>query len=140
MKRKGGFTLIELVVALAVVVVASGIIIVRVTGWSSRQSLHSSARILGNTLRTWRERARAEETSYTLRLEENRYEIAAGKEMLRRGSLGRGESFEGGPTAVLLSPRGILPDTRIILRNREGERVVLVPGTLTNDIEYQEPR
>src|SRR4029078_5045819 len=39
MKRRG-FTLIELTVVLAVLVIASGIVIVRVTGWSSRQALH----------------------------------------------------------------------------------------------------
>jgi prepilin-type N-terminal cleavage/methylation domain-containing protein len=140
MKRQAGFTLIELVVVLAILVVASGIVIVRITGWSSRQSLHSSARTLGNVIRTWRERARTEETAYILTLDENRYEIAAGKEILRRGKLGAGETFEGRPLTLALTPRGILPETRITLRNAPGERVTLVLGTLVNEIDYEEPR
>jgi len=140
MKRRGGFTLIELTVALAILVVASGLIIVRVAGWSSRQSLHTSARSLGNTIRTWRERARTEETSYTLTFEDARYQLAAGKEILRRGQLGAGETFESGPKSLALTPRGILPETRITIRNAPGERVTLVLGALVNEIDYQEPR
>src|SRR5260221_7778040 len=140
MMRKGGFTLIELTVALAILVVASGFIIVRITGWSSRQSLHSSARALGNVIRIWRERARTEETAYTLTLEENRYQVAAGKEILRKGQLGSGETFESGPKTLALTSRGILPETRITLRNASGERVTLVLGALMNEIDYQEPR
>jgi prepilin-type N-terminal cleavage/methylation domain-containing protein len=140
MKRRAGFTLIELTVALAILVVASGFIIVRIAGWSSRQSLHSSARALGNTIRTWRERARTEETAYTLTLEENRYQIAAGKEILRRGQLGSGETFESGPKPLIFTPRGFLPETRITLRNASGERVTLALGALVNEIDYQEPR
>lgn len=137
---EGGFTLIELTVALAILVIASGVIIVRIAGWSSRQSLNSSARALGNTIRLWRERARAEDTTYTLTLEENRYELVAGKDILRRGRLGSGETFESGPKALSFTPRGILPETRITVRNAPGERVTLVLGALVNDIDYQEPR
>jgi prepilin-type N-terminal cleavage/methylation domain-containing protein len=140
MKREAGFTLIELAVALAILVIASGLVIVRVTGWSSRQALQASARTLGNTIRTWRERARTEETSYSLSMDGAAYQIAAGKEILRRGNLGSGVAFEGGPSTIALSPRGILPETRITLRNPSGERVTLVLGTLVNEIDYQEPR
>src|SRR5471032_2956496 len=103
MKRQVGFTLIELTVALAILVVASGFIIVRVVGWSSRQALHTSARALGNTIRTWRERARTEEVTYTLTLEESRYQIVLGKEILRRGQLGTGETFESAPKSLIFS-------------------------------------
>ncbi|HLY08746.1 MAG TPA: type II secretion system protein [Planctomycetota bacterium] len=140
MRQKDGFTLIELVVALAILVVASGLVIVRITGWSSRQALNSSARTLGNALRTWRERARTEETTYLFSLDEGRWQIAAGKEILRRGRLGSRESVEGGPITLVLSPRGILPATRMTLRNVSGERVSLVLGTLVNEIDYEEPR
>lgn len=140
MKRRAGFTLIELAVALAILVVASGLVIVRVTGWSGRQALHASARTLGNTIRTWRERARTEATPYVLTMNGCEYQISAGKEVLRRGRLGGGHSFEGAPATLVLNPRGILPDTRITIRNEEGETVSLVPGTLVNEIDYQETR
>jgi prepilin-type N-terminal cleavage/methylation domain-containing protein len=137
----GGFTLIELTVVLAILVIASGFVIVRISGWSSRQALHSSARALGNTIRTWRERARTEEASYTLVLEESTYQISSGKEILRKGRLGGGESFESGKPAVMVfTPRGVLPETRLTIRNEHGERLTLVVGALVNEIDYQEPR
>jgi prepilin-type N-terminal cleavage/methylation domain-containing protein len=139
--RRSGFTLIELTVVLAVLVIAAGFVIVRVAGWSSRQALFSSARSLGNTIRTWRERARTEETTYRLLLDEHTYHIISGKDVLRKGSLRSGESFESGtPPSLSFTPRGFLPDTRLILRNEHGERVSLVLGTLVNDITYEEPR
>jgi prepilin-type N-terminal cleavage/methylation domain-containing protein len=138
---RAGFTLIELTVVLAVVVIASGFVIVRVSGWSSRQSLQSSARALGNTIRTWRERARTEETSYTLALEDRSYQISSGKEVLRKGRLGGGESFESlKPSMLVFTPRGVLPETRLTIRNEHGERLTLVVGALLNEIDYQEAR
>jgi prepilin-type N-terminal cleavage/methylation domain-containing protein len=138
-KRRSGFTLIELTVALAILVVASGLVIVRLSGWSSRQALHSSARTLGNTIRSWRERARAEETTYTLELEERSYRIRSGKEILRAGGLGAGESFTPGTGRLLiLNSRGILPETRLTIQNAHGERVSIGLKALTNEIDYQE--
>jgi hypothetical protein len=110
-----------------------------VTGWSSRQSLNASARSLGNTIRVWRERARTEETTYTLVMDERTYQIVAGKEILRKGALGGGESFDSGkPVSLVLTPRGVLPETRVTLRNVHGERVTLAVGALVNEIDYQE--
>jgi prepilin-type N-terminal cleavage/methylation domain-containing protein len=140
-RSQAGFTLIELVVVLAVLVIASGFVIVRISGWSSRQALNSSARALGNTIRTWRERARTEETSYTLVLEDRSYQIASGKEILRKGRLGGGETFESGkPAQLMFTPRGVLPETRLTIRNEHGERLTLVVGALVNEIDYQEAR
>jgi prepilin-type N-terminal cleavage/methylation domain-containing protein len=139
--KRGGFTLLELTVVLAVVAVASGLLIVRVTGWSSRQALNASARSLGNSIRTWRERARTEESTYALLLEDRAYRIVSGKETLRKGRLGGGQSFEPGrPGSVVFTPRGLLPETRLVIRNEQGERVTLVLGTLVNEIDYQEAR
>jgi prepilin-type N-terminal cleavage/methylation domain-containing protein len=139
--KKRGFTLIELTVVLAVVVIASGFIIVRIGAWSSRQSLHASAVALGNMIRTWRERAKVEEASYTLHLEPTAYQILSGKEVLRKGRLGGGESFESRtPETLVFNPRGILPEARLTLRNVHGERVSLILGSLLNEIDYQEPR
>ena len=139
--RNRGFTLIELTVVLAVLVIASGFVIVRITGWSTRQSLHASARALGNTIRTWRGRARTEELAYRLVFEEKAYRIEAGKEVLRKGYLGSGETFDpGAPPPLIFSPRGIAPQTRITIRNDHGERVSLLLGALLNEVEYQEER
>jgi prepilin-type N-terminal cleavage/methylation domain-containing protein len=138
MRARGGFTLIELTVALAILVIASGFLIVRVVGWSSRQALHSSARNVGNAIRVWRERARAEETTYHLVCDESEYRILAGKEVVRRGRLGGGEAFD--PVTIPFTPRGALPPTRLSLRNQSGERITLVLGALVNEIDYQEAR
>lgn len=140
MKRRG-FTLIELTVVLAVLVVASGFVIVRVGGWSSRQTLSASARALGNTLRLWRERARTEETTYRLVFDELGYRILSGEEVLRKGRLGAGESFDPRPPSPMaFTPRGLLPETRISLRNTQGDQVILIVGALINEIDYQEAR
>jgi prepilin-type N-terminal cleavage/methylation domain-containing protein len=141
MRARGGFTLIELTVALAILVIASGMLIMRVVGGSSRQALHSSARNIGNAIRVWRERARAEETTYHLVCDDRDYRILSGKEVVRRGRLGGGEAFEGtGPVTITFTPRGALPPTSISLRNQSGERITLILGALVNEIEYQEAR
>jgi prepilin-type N-terminal cleavage/methylation domain-containing protein len=139
--NRRGFTLIELTVVLAVLVVASGFVIVRVTGWSSHQSLQASARSVGNTIRLWRERARTEETTYTMVLDAGTYQIASGKEVLRKGRLGAGESFESSrPQSLVFTARGVLPETFVTIRNERGERVSLILGAMVNEIEYREGR
>jgi prepilin-type N-terminal cleavage/methylation domain-containing protein len=137
MKRRG-FTLIELVIVLAVIVVASGVLIFRVTGWSSRQKLESSARTLGNTIRTWREKARSDEQTYVLRIEPGSYTIIVPpEEVLRRGKLGAGEEFErGAPASIAFTPRGVLPETRLTIRNSRGERIQVILRALINEVDY----
>jgi len=138
--KERGFTLIELTIVLAILVIVSGVLITRLPGWSSRQALRSSARVLGNTIRTWRERARADETPYSLEFSGGSYQVLLGNEVLRKGRLGEGEEFESDvPRSLILRARGILPKTPLTIQNRRGERITIVPGVLINEIEYQEP-
>lgn len=135
-KGDGGFTLLELTIALAVVVIASGFVIVRLTAFSSRDRLQASARTLGSVITTWRERARALEVTYVLELEEDRYQVSSGKELLRKGRLGSGERLEGsGARRIVFTPRGVLSETRITLSNASGDRLTLTPIPLTSDVE-----
>ena len=69
---RSGFTLIELTVALSIAVVLAGVVLVRVDGWSPRQKLNTSARALGNTIRTWREKAQLEESVYMLQIDSDK--------------------------------------------------------------------
>lgn len=156
-KRKG-FTLLELTVVLALVVVIAGVVIVRVDGWSSRQALRGSARTLGNVIQLYRGKAELEERTYLLTLEmgSGRYRVdekgqgaggAATPEALRTGSLGSGRSFERvmmgetllpSPVVLVLGPRGVLGNIRIAIANRDKEQVTLALGVLENDIDYVE--
>jgi len=130
-------TLIELTVALSILVVASGLLVLRVSGWTSRQSLHASARAVGNVIRAWRERARVEETTYTMECEGRTYRILSGKEVVRRGSLPPSQSFER-PIGIAFGPRGVLPETRIRIVGSSGEEVTLILGAAANEIDYSE--
>ncbi|MCK6472726.1 MAG: prepilin-type N-terminal cleavage/methylation domain-containing protein [Planctomycetes bacterium] len=71
MDRRGqrAFTLVELTVALALVVVLLGLVIVRFGGFTPRQHLAGEARKLGNTIETCRGMAALEETLYVLTLD-----------------------------------------------------------------------
>ncbi len=152
-----GFTLIELSVALAIAIVVTGVVIVRVGGWSSRQELRNSARALGNVIRTYREKAQLEERPYLLVLdrEGGTYGVripAEGpwpsrEEEVRKGRLGPGRSFKritiGGVDAqdkvvLLFGTRGILPETQIVVRDTQDEEILLVVGALTNEVTYAE--
>lgn len=144
MKRiPSGFTLVELTIALSIVVIAMGLVIVRVGGWSSRQRLHASARALGNTIRAYREKARLDEEVYTLRLEPRQYWIEARGDagetiILRRGTLGQGQTFHDPfPAVICLKPKGILPETILQIRSAAGDEVSLFLGSVTHEIEYR---
>jgi len=140
--NRKGFTLIELVIVLAILVIAAGLLILRVGGWSSRQTLHASARAVGNTVRTWRERARLDEQAYVLRLEGRSYTVTSGeKETLRAGRLPEGQEFDRPtPELLTLTPRGVLPETRIAIRNGAGERVVIGIHPLVNEVDYADEK
>jgi type II secretion system protein H len=140
--NRRGFTLIELTVVLAIVVVATGILVLRVAAASPRQSLEASARALGTTIRAWRERARADEETYTLRMAGHSWTLSAGpSEILKKGELGAGQEFgRDTPATLSFTPRGVLPETRITLGNRSGETITLRIHPLLNVVEVADGR
>ncbi len=151
MRRRSGFTLIELTVALAIAVVIAGLVIVRVDGWSSRQSLHASARSFGNTIRLYREKAQEEEELYTLRiaLDRGTYDVTSAGLVIRRGRLKVGQSFGkarsgdvvlSDPVILNLGPRGILPETAIDLKAGSTETVTVKVASAANEVIYEEPK
>jgi prepilin-type N-terminal cleavage/methylation domain-containing protein len=141
-RQRRGFTLIELTIVLAVVVVAAGFMIVRLPGWSSKQALNASARALGNLIQSARERARAEERTYLLSLEGSGYTLAASPgDVIRKGRLTSGALFaHSGVLQLALTPLGLLPETRIGIRNSQGEKVEIVVRSLQNEVEYADAK
>ena len=151
MNRDSGFTLIELVVAIAVAAVATGFVIVSVDGWSTRQALASSARRLGNVIRLYREKAQGEDESYTVRLELDRgdFTVSRGGETVRKGRLGPGQRFakvwfrSAGvdeevrpPITLPLTPRGLLPEIWIRIESAAGEGILVGIESLVNEVHY----
>jgi prepilin-type N-terminal cleavage/methylation domain-containing protein len=156
---KSGFTLIELSVAMALVTVVLGLVIVRVSGWTSRQALHASARALGNTIRMYREKAQFEERVYslTLVLDEGLYRVTEPPErgaytttipnVVRSGRLRAdqmfgeilvGEQPVRSPVTLDFTPRGITPETKITLQNNEKETVTLTVSAFVNEVGYED--
>jgi len=86
MKQPRGFTLIELSMALAVLVIVSGLVIVRAGGWGPRQRAISAARTIGNTLSHYRELARNEERLYAYVLDGDAGRISIYAPVERQGS------------------------------------------------------
>ncbi len=140
MKRRAGFTLIELTVVLAVVVVLSGFLIVRVTGWSPRQSLNASTRAFGGALRVWRERARFDESSCRIAWKGNAWTVSSAVgDRLGGGTLGASQSFEDAGELVF-DRRGVAAPRWIWLRHSTGPRVAVVVDALLGDVRYEDPR
>jgi len=150
MNKKRGFTLVELAVALAIAAIIMGLVVVQVDGWSSLQSLRTAVRALGNTIRLYREKAQAEEETFTLKIDCDRgtYVVTARGETLRSGRLGAGQRFGKihagereleSPVLLQLGPRGILPEMRITMTNATKESMTLVICPLANEVSYAEP-
>lgn len=151
MKRRGGFTLIELVVVLAIAVVITGFVIVQVDGWSSRQALHASARALGNTIRLFREKAQLDEEVYTLRIQLDRgtYDVTSEGLVVRRGKLAVGQMFGKvltgemelrTPVTLHFGPRGMIPELTIGLENVAKESVTLKVSSMANEVTYAQAK
>lgn len=137
--RRDGFTLIELVITLSIVVVLSGLLILRVAGWTTRQQLHASARAVGNAVRTWRERALTEERSYRLLFERDGWTVRdAADEVAGRGRLPVG-AIEA-PVVLALDRRGMVAARRIVIRASSGESMAVVLSPVLNEVEYQDAR
>jgi prepilin-type N-terminal cleavage/methylation domain-containing protein len=154
----GGFTLIELSIALAVVAVVLGLVILRFGGWSSRQASIASARTLGNTVRLYREKARLEGCAYALvvDLDQGAYYVTVpldggatpmSEHVVRRAVLPEGLSFGRAvvagrivesPVVLHFTPRGVVPETRLSIKNKDSEFVMLCIDALNNTVAYSE--
>ncbi|HEX7900573.1 MAG TPA: prepilin-type N-terminal cleavage/methylation domain-containing protein [Planctomycetota bacterium] len=137
MKRRAGFTLIELTVVLAVVVVLSGFLVLRVSGWTPRQSLNASARAFGGALGVWRERARFDETTYRVAWKERAWSVtSSADERVSGGTLGFGQTFEEAGELVF-DRRGVADPRAIGLRHKSGDRVAVVVDALLSGVKYE---
>jgi prepilin-type N-terminal cleavage/methylation domain-containing protein len=138
--NRKGFTLIELAVVLAIIAIVSGLVVVRLPGWSSRQALRASATALENAIKIWREKAQTEERTYELVLEERSYttRFLPDGEVIRR-TLGTDEHFERSDRVrFLFMPSGVLRETAITIRNSNGERITLWLRPLVNEVDYED--
>ncbi|MBE7461903.1 MAG: type II secretion system protein [Planctomycetes bacterium] len=154
-----GFTLIELTVTLALIVLVMGVTIVRFGWGGARQQTIQEARTLANVIGTYRERAIAEEALYALELdaEAGRYELFKLTER-RLDETSRPIPLRShtvsGPISVRLpgttadapdrlvlyfDARGILAPARIELAHPEGPRVALRIEPLDTEVQLDEP-
>jgi prepilin-type N-terminal cleavage/methylation domain-containing protein len=154
-----GFTLVELTVALALATILMGLVIVRFSWGSPRQQAIAEARKLGNLIRTYREKAQAEECDYALRLNlgAGRYEVLAVNDRskaalesakpVREGTLsdriqmkvvGQGGRELSSPVVLYFNRHGVVPETSIQLSYVSGATVTMKPSPLTNEVVYEE--
>jgi prepilin-type N-terminal cleavage/methylation domain-containing protein len=140
--RRTGFTLLELTVVLSIIVILSGIVIVRVDGWSSGQRLRAAARTLGGRIRATREKARLEERTCVLTME---FDTGSYRIQERPGQLSPGVSFSrvtvagqpvSSPAILSFDSRGVIPESQITLAGEHHEILTLTLKALENAIEY----
>ncbi|HYG76280.1 MAG TPA: type II secretion system protein [Planctomycetota bacterium] len=159
-QRRAGFTILELTIALSLIVVLSGLVVVRLSFGSSRQQTIDAARKFGNLIRTYREKAVNEERLYALRFDAatGKYDVFAAPghaltaesmaSALKSGVLAPplafgktvSQTFEiPAPVTLVFNARGLLPDLQIEILNENGSRVMLRPDPLINEVYYDAP-
>ena len=154
MRPARGFTLIELTIALAILVVVSGLVIVRMGGWGPRQRVITAARTIGNTLSYYREVARNEERTYAMVLETNAKRISVYAPLERQisalnsAALIRSIDLPSGievqyqsqttndPPIIFLDSKGIVPNFQINVQ-QGGEHVLIKTDPIVNRISYE---
>lgn len=155
MKSARGFTLIELTMALAVLVVVSGLVIVRAGGWGPRQRVISAARSIGNTVSHYREMARHEERIYALvfDVDTKRISIYAPQErqpssltsstLIRTIEVPSGIEFKcqtlntTNPLVLYLDRKGVVPELSIEVQQGE-YRIRVHADPIVNLVTYDE--
>ena len=136
--NRRGFTLIELAIALSIIVVLSSVLVLRVTGWTPRQSLQASARAAGNSIRTWRERAMTDERTYRLSFAGNGWTVTDGAgEIVGRGRLPADHAFD--EASLSFDRRGVSASSGVTLRSAAGA-IRIRPQSVLNEIDYSEAR
>ena len=157
--KKKAFTLIELTVALALVVLFLGLVVVRLNFGSDRQRTVAAARRLGNLIETYREKATAGDSLYALQFDSDRgvcavYQPAERNAVLFQ-SLQPTKTFAltppltiskvmqqgrelSKPVVIFLDDKGLVPDLSIEITSGQGAVVVLRADLLVNVIRYEE--
>lgn len=161
MKRDAlpGFTIVELTIVLALVVVMMGLVVVRFNWGGPRDALIAEARKLGRLIATYREKAISEERPYALTLDLNagRYFVtqpgdsntqavqqarplidALLPQKIRMVSISARSQPLTSPVTVYLDPHGIMQDLKIKLGIETGQVIVVHPDPLTNEVTYDE--
>jgi Tfp pilus assembly protein FimT len=153
-----GFTIIELTVVLALVVIMMGLVVVRLNWGGPRQALIMEARKLGRLISTYRGKAIDEEHLYclTLDLNEGRYSFAPSEDKFQTVKEGRPLKQSNLPpnirfvadsrpnkiltsaVAIYFDAHGMMPETQIKLKNDQGTTVVIHPDPLCNEVTYDE--
>lgn len=149
------FTLVELTLALGILVVVSGLVIVRLGGWSPRQRVISTANQIGNTFSLYRELARNQERLYAMVLEpdagsvsiyaplERQKSALNSSTLVHRFTLPEGMELQLStttteqPYVVYLDATGVVPhfEARVL----QGEQsIALRADAIFNRIDYAE--
>jgi prepilin-type N-terminal cleavage/methylation domain-containing protein len=161
LRQQSAFTLIELVVVLALVAVLMTLVVIRFDLASDRQALISAARKLGNLIQTYRERAVLEDRTYALSI--NKAESSVSIYLIterRPGSLLQSKALstmklnrgvkisnvfvngvaqEYSTVEVYLDGRGILGASEFRLESPQGTMLVVRPDPIANEINYSDP-
>ena len=162
MNRKtvpSGFTIVELTIVLALVIVIMGLVIVRFDWGSQRQRVIAEARKLGRTIATYREKAINEQRPYAMMIDlnENHYVVlqpadssvqavqqcrplsdsAVSQPMRIAAIIAQSKTLES-PVTLFFDPRGIMPELRIELGIEKGPAVVVRNDPLANEVYYDD--
>jgi type II secretory pathway pseudopilin PulG len=159
MNRKAGFTIVELTIVLALIIVVMGLVIVRFDWGSQRQRVIAEARKIGRAIATYREKAIDEQRPYamTMDLNENHYLVvhptdssvqavqqcrpvldSAVPQPMRIVAVTAQNKALTSPVMIFFDPRGIMPELRIELGIEKGPTVVLRTDTLANEVYYDD--
>lgn len=157
--RGRGFTILELLIALTLMVVLMGLVVIRLGFGSSRQQTIDAARKLGNLVSTYREKAMTDECLYAIRLDsatgqytvfrpaERNAALLDASTPIKTRSLQAPIQFgkirtQGvelpAPVTIFFDARGILPDISIEIASGTGALVVLRPDPIVNEVRYDE--
>jgi prepilin-type N-terminal cleavage/methylation domain-containing protein len=140
-KHPRGFTLLELTIVLALIVLTFGLVIVRFDFGSDRQRLIHEGRKIGNLIENYREQAMSMEQVFVLTIDKDggTYEVKqppsvtskaiASAKTLHAGALPNTCAFvqiarEGtnlpSPALIKFTPKGVLPATMIRISGPSG--------------------
>lgn len=150
-----GFTLLEMVIVVSLIVILLSLIVVKAPFLSQRQLAITEARKLGLLIENWRERAQAEETTFALRLDLNSgtYRVLRAANgnaptiVLREGQLVNPLTFGAArmgnqplptPVTFLFTPDGLMPESQLDLREGQNPAITLHIQPLWNEVKYLE--